>query len=280
MADHRATKADLMIAGQLAWENELRNAWDNHEFSLYYQPIFNVKTNTLVGFEALIRWLHPACGNIAPSTFIPVAEKSDFIIPLGQWITTMACQQVHQWNRTFQSLFRISVNVSARQIAFGNLATMVDDVLRQTGLPADCLELELTEGMVFEPEDTVTSDLYHLHEQGVRLAIDDFGTGYSSFRYLSDFPIDTLKIDRSFVANITKSHKHEMITATMIVLAKKLDITCIAEGVETSQQVAFLRDKGCDVMQGYYYGYPMCATDCEHFIRKLFTTSVRHVSTM
>lgn len=278
MVNHPAVKADQLIAGQIAWENELRNALKYQEFSLHYQPILHVGTGEILGFEALLRWLHPACGFIDPSEFIPVAETTGIIVEIGQWVLKTACAQVSKWNREFAIPFRISVNLSARQIEDGGFADILTDVLRETQLRTDCLELELTEGTAFAIESATLRDLYLLHDKGVRLALDDFGTGYSSCQYLSEFPIDTLKIDRSFIQNIAHSRKHDIIITSMIDLAKKLDITCIAEGVETSREVAFLLNKGCDIMQGFYYSKPLSVSNCEDFIRAKDTRFLRHIN--
>ncbi len=221
---HLAKKAELLLQSQTALEQDLRNAWKYRELSLDYQPIYHVGSGAILGFEALIRWAHPAYGFIAPTTFIPIAEKIGLITSIGHWVLQAACAQVAAWNEEFGMNFYASVNLSAKQMEDGIIAELVSDVLRETKLRPNLLELELTEGTPFEMNRKIAEDLNRLHETGVRLAIDDFGTGYSSWQYLSYFPIDTVKIDRSFIQTMLNSTKQDIIVTSMIDLALKLHL--------------------------------------------------------
>ncbi len=271
MTHYLENKAQSLLKGKAALENDLRNALKYKELSLDYQPIWDVNSGTILGFEALIRWAHPTYGFIAPTTFIPIAEESGLITQLGHFALQTACAQVTAWNKQFGADFYISVNLSAKQMEDSTFTETVIDILRNTNLRPNLLELELTEGIAFEMNSKMVEDLHRLHEIGVRLAIDDFGTGYSSWQYLSYFPIDTVKIDRSFIQTMLYNSKQDIIVTSMIELAAKLHLNCIAEGVEQYLEVAFLRERGCGIIQGFHYSKPLSVPKCELYIRSQYS---------
>ena len=242
-------------------QNDLRRALDRGEFSLHYQPQLNAHNGQLIGMEALLRWTHPTLGAIPPSKFIPFAEETGMILPIGRWVLETACRQNKAWQDIGLPPLRVAVNLSGRQFKVGNLAQMVEEILHETQLPAQYLELELTESILMESADDTVHLLRELKKMGVHLAIDDFGTGYSSLNYLKHFPIDRLKIDRSFVRDILKDPDDAAIAEAIIVLAHSLKIKVLAEGVETREQLEFLLARSCDEMQGYYFSHPLCVKD-------------------
>ncbi|HEV2610416.1 MAG TPA: EAL domain-containing protein [Noviherbaspirillum sp.] len=237
--------------------NSLRSAIANNEFLLHYQPKINLANGRLVGAEALIRWRHPVRGMVSPAEFIPIAEDSGLIIAIGEWVLRSACAQNVEWQRAGLPPIPISVNLSARQLAKGNIVGVVANVLADTGLAPCYLELEITETMVMRDVDKSLKTLIELKQLGVSISIDDFGTGYSSLNYLKRFPVDTLKIDRSFVNDIAIDQDDAAIVKAVISLAHILNLTVVAEGVETREQVAFLTVNGCHAGQGYLFGKPM-----------------------
>ncbi|WP_321887536.1 sensor domain-containing protein [Paraburkholderia bannensis] len=238
-------------------ERRLRRALRDSEFLLHYQPQVEIETGRIVGMEALVRWHDPEAGLVSPSQFIPVAEESGLIGPLSDWVLREACRQNRAWQDAGLPPVRVSVNLSAKTFHQRDIAQQVSDVLQETGLEPCWLEVELTESTLMRNTEEAVSMLNALHEQGVGIAIDDFGTGYSSLSYLKRLPVDRLKIDRSFVADIGTSSDDETITAAIIALAHELRLQVIAEGVETSQQFAFLRERACDELQGYFFAPPL-----------------------
>ncbi|MFC5547729.1 EAL domain-containing protein [Massilia aerilata] len=249
-------------------ESALRNALERNEFVLHYQPQVDLKTGQIVGMEALIRWKHPELGMVPPTRFIGVAEDTGLIVPIGAWVMRTACAQNKAWQDAGLGNLRVAVNLSARQFSAAELLPGIEQVLAETGLEPSCLELELTESL-FMSDVTPAVDLLHrMKSLGVKLSIDDFGTGYSSFSYLSRFPIDVLKIDRSFVNDITHDANDAAIVASIITLAHNLRLSVIAEGVETAEQLDYLRQQGCDEMQGYYFSRPLPAQDFEQLLRQ------------
>jgi diguanylate cyclase (GGDEF)-like protein/PAS domain S-box-containing protein len=249
-------------------ESALRNALERNEFVLHYQPQVDLKTGQIVGMEALIRWKHPELGMVPPGRFISVAEDTGLIVPIGAWVMRTACAQNKAWQDAGLGHLRVAVNLSARQFSATELLPGIEQVLRDTGLEPSCLELELTESL-FMSDVTPAVDLLHrMKSLGVKLSIDDFGTGYSSFSYLSRFPIDVLKIDRSFVNDITHDANDAAIVASIIALAHNLRLSVIAEGVETAEQLDYLRHQGCDEMQGYYFSRPLPAQEFEQLLRQ------------
>jgi diguanylate cyclase (GGDEF)-like protein/PAS domain S-box-containing protein len=249
-------------------ESALRSALERNEFVLHYQPQVNLVTGKIVGMEALIRWQHPELGVVAPSRFISVAEETGLIVPIGAWVMRTACQQNKLWHDAGLGELRVAVNLSARQFGAPHLLAEVTEVLEQTGLAADFLEIELTESLFMSDVTLAVEVLHGLKSLGVNLSIDDFGTGYSSLSYLSRFPIDVLKIDRSFVADIARDASDAAIVASIISLAHNLKLSVIAEGVETAEQLDYLRRHGCDEMQGYYFSRPLAAGDFEQLLRQ------------
>jgi len=243
-------------ARQLAVEQQLRGALARKEFTLVYQPQWNVQTGQLVGVEALLRWNNPALGWVSPVEFIPIAEETDIIIELGLWALRTACHQHQTWQASGAPLLRMAVNLSARQFEHPDLVADVVAVLNETGVPASQLELEVTESMTMQNIERTEAVLRQLHCLGVSVAMDDFGTGYSSLSYLKRFPIATVKIDRSFVQDLTTNPHDAAIATAVVAMAHSLGLTVVAEGVETEEQRAFLEARGCDLIQGYLMGRP------------------------
>ncbi|MCT8140021.1 EAL domain-containing protein [Anaerobacillus sp. CMMVII] len=248
-------------------ENALHKALDNEEFVLHYQPQINSKTNEVIGVEALIRWIHPTMGLISPADFIPVAEETGLIVPIGEWVLRNACKQIKAWHEIGFSNIVVSVNLSARQFEKQNLVEIVKEILAETNLHPKFLELELTENMIIKNTKSTLETMEKLRELGIKMSIDDFGTGYSSLGYLKNFPINTLKIDRSFVHDVAADTANAAITNTIITLAGNLSLNVIAEGVETEDQKNFLSSKGCFLMQGFMFSPPIKA---EEFLAKYF----------
>jgi EAL domain-containing protein (putative c-di-GMP-specific phosphodiesterase class I) len=213
--------------------------------------------------EALIRWQHPELGMVAPNRFIPLAEETGLILPIGAWVMRTACEQLMAWRSEGRSHLRMAVNVSARQMAEHDFVQSVADVLAETGLPPGCLELELTESQVMNDVEHAIDVMHEVKKLGAKLAIDDFGTGYSSLAHLKRFEIDVLKIDQTFVRDLTVNPDDAAIVTTIIALAANLKLQVISEGVETQEQVAFLRQHGCHQMQGYYFSRPLPAAAFE-----------------
>lgn len=242
---------------RLALETNLRYALEEDQFFLHYQAKLDLKTGAISGVEALLRWRHPQLGVVMPSLFIPLAEETGLIVPIGKWVLKMACAQNVAWQREGIPALCMAVNLSARQFADDNLLQDIASVLEQTGMAPQLLELELTESMVMQQPERVAKLLADIKQMGVRLAIDDFGTGYSSLAQLKHFPIDTLKVDRSFISDIPQNSEDRAITEAIIALGKALSLTIVAEGVETLAQENFLRDSGGHQIQGYYFSQPV-----------------------
>jgi EAL domain-containing protein (putative c-di-GMP-specific phosphodiesterase class I) len=240
-------------------ESALRNALERDEFVLHYQPQVDLKSGRIVGMEALIRWQHPDMGMVAPSRFIGVAEETGLIVPIGAWVLRAACLQNKAWQDAGLGRLRVAVNLSARQFGAPKLLAEMRAALTDSGLAPECLEIELTESLFMSDVDQAVDLMHAMKALGVNLSIDDFGTGYSSLSYLSRFPIDVLKIDRSFVADITRDANDAAIVDSIIALAHNLKLAVIAEGVETAEQLDYLRRHGCDEMQGYYFSRPLAA---------------------
>jgi EAL domain-containing protein (putative c-di-GMP-specific phosphodiesterase class I) len=227
-------------------------AFAREEFEVVYQPQFDLATETQCAVEALVRWHHPVHGKIAPAHFISVAEDTGLIVPLGEWVLRRACSDAMKWPEPLT----VAVNLSPAQFRDGDVAETVADVLHETGLPAHRLELEITESVLINDTEEVLAKLNRLRDLGVAIAMDDFGTGYSSLSYLARFPFNKIKIDRQFVRNMTRDPAMRAIVKTIIALGKSLDVAITAEGVETPEQAAMLREFGCPQVQGFLYGYP------------------------
>jgi diguanylate cyclase (GGDEF)-like protein/PAS domain S-box-containing protein len=244
---------------RLELENDLRRALERREFMVCYQPKVGLQSGRIAGVEALVRWEHPTRGLVPPPEFIPVAEETGLILPVGDWILGEACRQARDWQEQYPSAppLMMNVNLSARQFRQPNLAAEVARVLRVTGLNPSSLELEVTESIMLDDADSASQTLRRLKNLGVRIAIDDFGTGYSSLSYLTRFPVDTLKVDRSFVARMGHEAEVTAIVQAVITLAKTLGLEVVAEGVERVEQLEQLREMECDLAQGYYFARPL-----------------------
>lgn len=253
---------------QLTLEHNLRKALKKDQFLVYYQPQIDMRTQKIIGAEALVRWQHPELGMISPAQFIPIAEETGLILPLGEWVLRTACQQAKNWYDQLGTRFIISVNLSTRQFQQQDLVSTVDRSLQDTKLPPELLELEITETLGMKNPELTLKTLHELKSMGIHIAIDDFGTGYSSLSYLKRFPIDTLKIDRSFVSDINGDSNDGAIVVAVIALAHSLKLKVIAEGVETSEQADYLLDHGCERIQGYIFSPPVPAQDFESIIKK------------
>ena len=252
----------------LQLENGLRQALELEQLHLVYQPQVSLHNERVVGMEALLRWQHPTLGAVSPAEFIPVAEESGLILPIGEWVLRTATRQLRVWMDAGLPVELIAVNLSAVQFRQAKLPDLVSQVLLETGLPAHCLELELTEGVAMDDPLEAIAIMNNLHQRGVRMSIDDFGTGYSSLSYLKRFQVYKLKIDQSFVRDITEDPDDKAIVVAIIALARSLGFQTIAEGVETPGQLAFLREQGCDEVQGYFYSKPLPADAFEAFVRQ------------
>ncbi len=248
-------------------ESALRSALERDEFVLHYQPQVELASGRIVGMEALIRWKHPELGMVPPSRFVGIAEETGLIVPIGAWVMRTAAAQSKAWQDAGLGRLRVAVNLSARQFGSSDLIDGIEAVLADTGLPPDCLEIELTESLFMSDVTPAVELLHRMKALGVNLSIDDFGTGYSSLSYLSRFPIDVLKIDRSFVADVTHDANDAAIVTSIIALAHNLKLAVIAEGVETAEQLDYLRLHGCDEMQGYYFSRPLPADEFEQLLR-------------
>ncbi|MGB6347040.1 MAG: bifunctional diguanylate cyclase/phosphodiesterase [Methyloceanibacter sp.] len=233
-------------------EHELRRALAREEFEVAYQSQYDLATGARVGVEALVRWHHPVHGKIAPAHFISVAEETGLIVPLGEWVLRRACSDAVAWPEHIS----VAVNLSPAQFQHGDIAGTIATVLAETGLPAQRLELEITESLLLSDTEEVLGKLNRLRQHGVRIAMDDFGTGYSSLSYLARFPFDKIKIDRQFVRNMTRDSAMRAIVKTIIALGQSLGVSVTAEGVETQEQAAMLREFGCPQVQGFLYGHP------------------------
>ncbi|MGC2239079.1 MAG: EAL domain-containing protein [Pyrinomonadaceae bacterium] len=259
------------ISNRLRLETELRLALERSEFAVFYQPIVQIDNNQLIGFEALVRWFHPERGQIMPGEFIPVAEETGLIIPLGEWILRESCRQVREWQQRFplKDDLTISVNLSCKQFMQRDLAGRVAEILQETGLDARCLRLEVTESHVMENSEVAITIMNRLRSLGVQLSIDDFGTGYSSLSYLQRLPINYLKIDRSFINLMNSNHENGEIVRAIVMLAKNLNMQVIAEGIETEEQALKLINLDCPFGQGYFYSKPTDAMQAETIIEKV-----------
>ncbi|WP_165452417.1 putative bifunctional diguanylate cyclase/phosphodiesterase [Paenibacillus thalictri] len=244
-------------------EQSLRKALEHNEFVLYYQPKYNLLTGKAFGVEALVRWRHPKLGIVPPSEFIPLAEETGLIVPLGDWILRTACMQNQKWINEGLPAMRMAVNLSMLQISQDNLVEWVQNALDYSGMDPDYLELEITESIAILNEYGIERKLHALRAMGIRISVDDFGTGYSSLSRLNQLPIDTLKIDRSFIRDIASSEESSVILKAIIYMARSLNLTVLAEGVETEEQLRFLQKHLCMEGQGYYFNKPLSVEDME-----------------
>ena len=249
-------------------ESELRRALRFGEFELHYQPQVCLTTGEILGMEALIRWCHPMMGYISPERFIPIAEQSGLIVPIGQWVLETACVQNAAWQAAGLRALPVAVNISALQVWQSDFVDLIDNILSHSGLAPHWLELEITEGVVMDRAETTIGRLHELKALGVGLSIDDFGTGYSNLGYLQSFPIDQIKIDRSFVRGLPHDANAVAVSSAIIGLGHNLGIRVVAEGVETPDEAAFLRAAGCQLAQGYLFAKPLPTTEMEEWLRK------------
>ena len=260
---------------RLALENMLRRALENDELVLHYQPLVSATTRQVVGFEALVRWQHPEQGLLSPAHFISTAEMSGLIVPIGKWVMRTACIQAKMWRKRADHDLYVAVNLSARQFQQPDLVDQVAAILEETGLKPESLELEITESNAMQNAEKTIYTLRELKALGVRIAMDDFGTGYSSLSYLKRFPIDTLKLDRSFVLDVTTDRGDAAIVSAVIAMAHSLDLHVVAEGVETEAQLDFLCKQKCDRIQGYFFSKPLPSDQLGPYLveRKAMTAS-------
>jgi diguanylate cyclase (GGDEF)-like protein len=256
----------------LQMETDMRRALERDEFLIHYQPIVALDNFRLRGFEALVRWQHPERGFISPMDFIPIAEETGLIVPLGELVMREACAQMQRWQAMFpvDPPLYVAVNLSSKQFSQSTLIDKVADILKETGVNPSSVKLEITESLVMENIDTATDMLRQLRALGIKLAIDDFGTGYSSLSYLHRFPIDTLKIDRSFVTRMSENNENTEIVRTIVVLAQNLGMDVVAEGVETNEQLVLLQKLGCENGQGYFFSKPVAAEGAERIIAETY----------
>ena len=254
------------LAERLTVENDLRGALERNEFVVYYQPQVDIGNQQIVGVEALVRWQHPSRGLMLPADFIPVAEDSGLIVPLGEWVLRTACAQARAWQKSGLSPVRVAVNLSGRQFQQRDLPAMVDRALKDTSLEPGYLQLEVTESVVMHDMDFTVATLDKLKAMGIQIAIDDFGSGHSSLNYLKRLPIDHVKIDRSFVRDLPTDLSDVAIVGSVVAMTRELNLKVVAEGVETEEQLAFLKDRQCDVVQGFLFSRPVPADAVEKMI--------------
>ncbi|MDD3450283.1 MAG: bifunctional diguanylate cyclase/phosphodiesterase, partial [Gammaproteobacteria bacterium] len=257
---------NVAAAERMALESSLRQALEAGELVLEYQPQVELGAGRVVAMEALVRWSSPQRGIVAPSEFIPVAEESGIIVELGAWVLDTACRQLHEWNAAGLGPLRMAVNLSGRQLRDPRLPERVARALERHAIPPGCLELEIAESCVMANARESIEQLTRLKAIGLHVTIDDFGTAYSSLNHLKRLPIDKLKIDRSFIRDLSEDADAAAIAATIIAMGRSLDLTVVAEGVESEEQLAFLRAQGCARIQGHYFCPPLPAPGCTHFL--------------
>jgi EAL domain-containing protein (putative c-di-GMP-specific phosphodiesterase class I) len=251
---------------KLALVSDLRRALKNNEFFLNYQPILNLEERKIVSLEVLMRWHHPIRGLISPLQFIGIAEENGLIQSIGEWVLKTACLQNKAWQAMGLPPVKIAVNVSGIQFKQVDIVQIVQQALRNSSLNASYLELELTESSIMENKTVFLNSMNELSNIGINLVIDDFGTGYSSLAYLKQFPVSKIKIDKSFVNDISIDEDNRVIIQAIIVMAKQLRLDVVAEGVETYEQLKFLQDQQCTEIQGFFFAHPMSDQDCEKFM--------------
>lgn len=259
---------DKLTDQQLALETALHDALQKQEFVLYYQPSVDIESGKMIGAEALLRWQHPERGLLLPEQFISLCEKTGLIIDIGAWVLRQACEQAKRWCDAGYPNFCVAVNLSQRQFNDSKLLDLIQDILKNTGISDKNLELEITESLLMQNVEHNIFLLKSLKNLGLKLTLDDFGTGYSSLSYLKQFPFDILKIDKSFINDIAISKDSETIVTAIITMAKSLGLTIIAEGVETQEQLTILKEKQCDVIQGYFFSKPVPSEEIDTLFQK------------
>ena len=270
-------KMHTALVERIEIENDLRRAVERQEFALHYQPIIELQTGRMTGMEALARWEHPTRGIISPMEFIPVAEETGLIIPLGRWVLETACRQARIWQNEYfgEEPFAITVNLSGRQFQQASLIETIKTALKKSGLPPACLVLEITESMMLQNTEATILKLHEIKDLGVRLAIDDFGTGYSALSYLQRFPVDILKIDKSFVDKISSGREGAAVARAIITMSDTLNLKTVAEGIEKIEQKEVLQNLGCELGQGYHFARPLDAEAMDEFLsRKNYCTFI------
>jgi diguanylate cyclase (GGDEF)-like protein len=240
---------------KLEIETDLHRAIENKEFQAYYQPLINAKTGLISGMEALIRWQHPTEGLVPPGRFIPLAEETGLIVPIGEWIMEEACRQTKVWHDMGFSHLKVAVNLAEKQLRVGNITEVIERILTKTKLHSDFLELEITETAILD--EAIIKTIQQFKEMGLALAVDDFGTGYSGLSYLKRFAINKIKVDQCFIRDIPENADSMTIVSAILAMARELKVTTLAEGVETVEQLEFLKSKGCDYIQGFYFSKPL-----------------------
>ena len=266
---------DADVHARMEMESLLHDAAANSELQVVYQPKIIAATGEIAGAEALIRWNNPTLGNVSPLRFIPLAEETGLISSIGEWVMHRVCRELLQWREQGLGLTKIAINLSATQFRRHDMCQLVEGLLAQYGLPASAIDLEITESTLMQDVEKANQVLLALQKIGVTVSLDDFGTGYSSLSYLKHFPLNTLKIDKSFVDRIPLDHADSAIAQTIIALARNLGMTVVAEGVETAAQFEFLRDKGCDLIQGYYFSKPVAATEFARLLSQRYLPLVK-----
>jgi EAL domain-containing protein (putative c-di-GMP-specific phosphodiesterase class I) len=258
----------IAVESRLETQNDLRHAIDGDQIRAFYQPIVDTAGGVVVGFEALARWQHPTEGLVMPDRFIGIAERTGLIQPIGRWVLHEACRQAMIWRTRHpeHADLAVSVNISARQFESDDLIDDVMNALDETGLPAHCLELEMTESVLFEHSEDHVAQLARLKALGVRLAIDDFGTGYSSLAYLHRFSVDVLKIDRTFISQLTEGDGDVELVRSILRIGQSLHMVTIAEGIETEEQSAMISGMGCELGQGYLFARPLPVADVDAWL--------------
>ncbi|HEX6177277.1 MAG TPA: GGDEF domain-containing phosphodiesterase, partial [Thermoanaerobaculia bacterium] len=261
-----ASEMNAQAIERLALEATLRKAVSERQLVLHYQPVLEAATGTIVGVEALIRWKHPKKGLLPPSEFISLAEVSGLIVPIGEWVVRTACKQLRSWEKRLEKPLIMAVNLSARQFQHPEIVESIREAIAESGVDPASIEIEITESSAMQNVDHAVFTLRELKAIGVQIAMDDFGTGYSSLNYLKRFPIDLLKLDQTFVREVMTDERDAAIVGAVIVMAHRLGLKVIAEGVETEEQLAYLRREGCDFIQGYLYSRPLPAAQFEEFL--------------
>lgn len=263
------TTLNAQSSQRLVLENSLHSALERQEFVIYYQPQVNVDTGQIIQVEALLRWQHPKLGLVSPQTFIPLAEETGLIVPIGEWVLRQACRQWQHWHQIGLPDMRVAVNLSARQLQHPDLVATVTTLLQESQLPPSILELEITETAAMRDVDATIETLQALRSLGVRISMDDFGTGYSSLSYLKKFPLHGLKIDRAFIQEVAHNEADRAMVTAIIAMAQGLRLNVVAEGVETLAQLEGLRAMGCTDMQGFLFSQPLPAAQVDAYLQAM-----------